>query len=83
MLLGAEEATLVGFICAGLVVLIVQDMVALVAVFLLAVAIVTWIQGARLKAGRTGRRFDLNFDGGACGLDGCGSGDGGCGGGCS
>ncbi len=82
MLLGAEEATLVGFTCAGLVVLIVQDMVALVAVFLLAVATVTWIQGARLKAGRAGRRFDLNFDGDACGSDGHGSGDGGCGGGC-
>ena len=82
VLLGAEETTLVGFTCAGLVVLIVQDMAALVAVFLLAVAIVTWIQGARLKAGTAGRRFDLNFDGDACGSDGCGSGDGGCGGGC-
>jgi len=83
MRLGAEETMLIGLASAGLATLIVMGMVALVAALLIFAAIVTWVQGARLKAGTARRCFDLNLDGGdAGGLDGCSSGDGGCGGGC-
>ena len=83
MLLGAEEATLIGLASAGLASLIVLGMVTLVAALLIFVTIVIWVLAAQLAAGTARRRFDLNFGSGdACGSDGGSSGDSGCGGGC-